>query len=116
MKKWIVIIGLMLALLIGGYVVVFKLIVPKTAEAFMPVKWQNIPIGQKKIAVSEYLGIPVRKNGNTYQWEQKINDRKRYVLDVTYNDTIAIRYSVFYEVKMFGFMQRSEISSATLEQ
>ncbi len=114
MKKWIVIIGLMLALLIGGYVVVFKLIVPKTAAAFMPVKWQNVPLGQKKSVVGEYLGIPVRKNGNSYQWEQKINDRKRYVLDVTYNDTIAIGYDVAYEVKILGWIQRSEIKSDSL--
>lgn len=115
MKKWIIIFGLMLALLIGGYITVFKLIVPKTAAAFMPVKWQNVPIGQKKNAVSEYLGLPVRKKGNSYQWEQKINDRKRYVLDVSYNDTIAISYDVGYEVEMFGFTQRSEINSDTLK-
>jgi hypothetical protein len=114
MKKWLIIIGLLLALFIGGYVVVFKLIVPKTAAAFMPVKWQHIPIGQKRVTVHEYLGIPLRKKGNTYQWEQKINDRKRYVLDVTYNDTIAVKYFVAYEVQILGFMQRSEISYDTL--
>src|SRR5688572_12028447 len=114
MKKWIIIIGLMMALLIGGYVVVFKLIVPKTAAAFMPVKWQHIPLGQKKTVMHEYLGTPLRKAGNIYQWEQKIDNRKRYVLDVTYNDTIAIKYFVAYEVKVLGFIQRSEIKSDSI--
>lgn len=116
MKKWLIIIGLLLALFIGGYVAVFKLIVPKTAAAFMPVKWQNIPIGQKRNAVHEYLGAPSVRDSNKDQWQQKINDMKRYVLDVTYSkDSVAINYNVVYEVEMFGLIQRNKISSDTLK-
>jgi hypothetical protein len=115
MKKWFIIIGVLSALFVGGYFAVFKTIVPKAASAFMPVKWQNIPIGQKRNAVHEYLGAPSIRDSNKDQWQQKINDLKRYVLEVTYNkDSVAINYDVAYEVEMFGIIQRSEISSDTL--
>ncbi len=116
MRKWLIIIGLLLALFIGGYLVMFKTVMPKVAVAFIPVKWKNIPIGEKRNIVHKYLGAPSVPNINKDQWQQKINDMKQYVLDVTYNkDSIAVYYNVAYEVEMLGVIQRSDISSDTLK-
>jgi hypothetical protein len=117
MKKWLIIIAVLLVILIGAYLAIFKMAVPKAAEAFIPLKWQNIPLGQSKTVVHHYLGEPdTVVNGKEY-WEQHLNSAKKYVLDVEYlKDTISGSYRVNYEVEILGFNQATEVKSDTLKR
>lgn len=104
MKKWLIIIGLLLLLFTAGFVVMLKVIMPKAAIAFVPVKWQNIPLGEKRIVLHEYLDKPLSVAKNTDHWEEKLGERKKYTLDIGYGpDSIAKNYSILYKIKLLGF-------------
>ena len=112
MKKWMVVAGLLAVLLVAGYFAIFKATVPSVAKAFTPLKWENIPIGEKRILVHEYLGLPDSVMPEKDLWFSPINDMKRYVLDITYQeDSIARDYSITYEVDLFGLKHESEVAS-----
>jgi hypothetical protein len=116
MRKWLIIIGLLLLLFVAGYFAVFKFMVPKVAASFMPVKWQNIPLGQKRTVLLEYLGTPDSSISNNDHWQQKINEMKKYVLDVKYNeDSVAVVYNINYEVDLLGFVQRTQVLADSLK-
>jgi hypothetical protein len=115
MKKWIIIIGLMLALLIGGYVVVFKLIVPKTAAAFIPVKWKNIPLGEKRVIVHEYLGKPASRGIGRDRWFHRLSDHKWYGLFLQYDTNMtAKKYRITYTVSWWKDSKTIEVMSDSI--
>jgi hypothetical protein len=116
MKQWLIIIGLLLLLLAGGYFAAMKMTLPKAARAFIPVKWQNVPLGQSKRIVHEYLGEPDTViNGKEY-WRQQLNSMKQYVLGVTYSgDTMSAGYRVVYEVEIMGMKQVMDVQADTLK-
>jgi len=81
-----------IVVLIGiAYWFVFELMIPFAAKANIPYRWQNIPLGQKRIVVHEYLGSP-RINGAQLkgdQWSKDIKANKIFI-NVGYNsDTVA---------------------------
>jgi hypothetical protein len=115
MKKWLIITGLLLLLLVTGFLVITKTIMPKAAKTFVPVKWQNIPLGQKRIVVHQYLGEPDSVFNNIDLWKHKLNNAKQYQLSIAYDgDTTAVKYDIIYEVKLFGFSNTTEVSSDSL--
>jgi hypothetical protein len=116
MKQLLIIIGLLLLLFIGGYIAVIKVTMPKAARAFIPVKWQNVPLGQNKKVMHEYLGEPDTViNGREY-WEQHLSSMKKYVLDVAYRgDTASASYRVIYEVEIMGMKQVTDVQADTLQ-
>ena len=117
MKKWLIALLVISGILAGGYLLVFKLVVPKSAAVFVPLSWQRIPFGEKRGLVHEYLGKPERTlPGGTERWVQVLTDRKRYLLDIGYGaDSIATRYRLSYEVDLLGFSHRSIILEDSLE-
>jgi hypothetical protein len=115
MKKWLIIIGLLLLLLMGGFFVFTSWIMPKAAVTFLPAKWQNIPLGQKRITLHEYLDQPDSVSYSTDLWRHKLNNTKQYILNVGYGaDSTAINYNITYEVKVFGFINSTEVRSDSL--
>jgi hypothetical protein len=115
MRAWVVIIGLLSLLLIGGFLIAVKVVMPKAALTFLPGKWQNIPLGQKRMVVFGYLDKPDSTNGNNDTWYYKLNESKLYHLLVSYNtDTIAAKYSITYEVKFLGFSNSTELRTDSL--
>ena len=115
MKQWLIIAGLLLVLLAGGYLVFSKLIMPKAAEAFIPAKWRNIPLGQKRTVVYEYLGEPVKKGQVTDGWDQHINKSKKYVLLITFGqDSTAKKYGIHYEVEALGYTNVTNLSADSI--
>lgn len=115
MKKWLIIIGLLLLLLVCGFLVITRTIMPKAAKTFVPVKWQNIPLGQKRIVVHEYLGEPDSMLHNKDLWKHKLNNNKQYQLTIGYNaDSIARHYLIVYEVELLGISNTTEVSSDSL--
>lgn len=116
MKQWLIIIILLLLLFTGGYFFLFRMVAPKAARAFIPVKWQNIPLGEKKAIVHEYLGEPDTVIAGKEHWEQKLSSIKKYMLDVEYRgDTIALSYQVTYQAEVLGFKQSTDVYSDTLK-
>lgn len=114
MKQWLVIVGLLLMLLVAGFFVATNMIMPKAATAFVPVKWQNIPLGQNRNIVWEYLGSPDSTSGATDWWQHRLNDSKKYWLTVYYHDTVAKRYSIEYTVRLLGFHTCTEIRADSI--
>jgi hypothetical protein len=115
MRAWLIIIGLLMLLLIGGFLVVTRVVMPKAAVTFLPAKWQNIPLGQKRLVVYQYLGKPDSIAGNNDLWYNKLNESKQYDLLVSYNaDSIAAKYSVTYKVNFLGFRNSTEVRTDSL--
>ena len=112
MKKWMIITVLLLALLAGGFLTMFKVIMPRSATMLVPAKWRNIPLGQNRTIVHKYLGQPLAGNVAEDNWENKLNNNKRYVLTVRYNaDTIAGSYHIVYEVKLLGLTDITKVAA-----
>jgi hypothetical protein len=116
MKKWLIIIVLLLLLLLGGFFFFVKTIAPKAAVVFIPIKWQNIPVGESKTVVLNYLGEPDTVIAATDHWEHKLNANKKYLLDIMYSgDTLCVSYKLTYNLNIFGFQQSTVIRSDTLK-
>ncbi|HEX6916297.1 MAG TPA: hypothetical protein VF145_13700 [Chitinophagaceae bacterium] len=101
MRKLFVAILLLLLLAAGSFMIV-RLVVSKGAPAFMPVKWQLVPLGEKPAVVYHYLGAPLSRNGRTSHWEARLHRRKKYTLDVRFNDSVAVYYRVRYMARFAG--------------
>lgn len=115
MKSWLVITGLLLLLLVAGFFTVTKLIMPQTAVAFLPAKWQNIPLGQKRNVVQHYLGEPIVISPGKDEWRQQLNESKRYVLSIQYSpDSIARRYDIVYQFKLLFFSDAVKVKSDSI--
>jgi hypothetical protein len=101
MKKWFLIILVVLLILAGMYAFIFEWAVPKTASLGVPGKWNMLPLRQSKIIVHDYLGEPATQNisAGYDAWAAGSKSRK-YVLKVYYvSDTIAAGYSIHYQFK-----------------
>lgn len=115
MKKWLIIIGLLLLLLIGGFLSVIKLVMPKAAITFVPVKWQNIPLGEKRTVTYEYLGEPLLSESNKDTWEHRLNNSKKYILNIEYNADSAVKfYRIVYAINVFGFTDTTIVNSDSI--
>ncbi len=90
-------------ILIGlAYYFFFEIAVPFVAQTNIPIKWNNIPLGQNRIAVHEYLGKPRIEYWDIKgdEWTKKAK-RNTIFLNIGYNnDTIATRYRI-------GFIYRN---------
>lgn len=108
---------MLVALMAGIYVAVFRVLVPKSAAAFMPVHWRNIPLGETRKTVHSYLGSPAAKSGSADQWVHRLTDHKRYVLKIKYDaNGRASYYKLDYEVLYGGFRQSARISTDSVSQ
>lgn len=116
MRNWLIIIGLLVLLLALGFFVFTSWILPKAAVKFVPVKWQNIPLGQKRITVHEYLDQPNGVSDSVETWQHELTSSKKYVLKIGYRqDSIAIKYRISYEVTFFGFANTTEVISDSIQ-
>lgn len=104
-----------LLLLSAGYVLVFELIVPKASIIFAPAKWQNIPLGEKRQIIYDYIGMPGQqaKDGDT--WEAHLKKNKKYILHISYKgDSTAVSCKLSYAVKLFWIEKITLIKSDSL--
>jgi len=112
----LLIILLVLVVFIGGVVFLFtRLAEPKAAEAFTPLKWQQIALGQTKTALYDYLGTPqqVQTAGDT--WTSTVNDAKKYVLTTRYRgDTLLIGYTITFHATAFGMERITHVKTDSL--
>lgn len=84
------------AILVGLWFLYFETVVPYVAKANIPYRWQNIPLGQKRFVVHEYIGEPGIDAWNVKgdEWTKNVK-ANRVFLNIRYNsDTIAIRYRI----------------------
>ena len=95
---------------IGGYLLIFELVVPKIATLTIPRKWNRIPLGQPKNTVHAFLSEP-NSSLNLIDpfvdyWAGGSKD-KMYFLQIKYNlDTIATGYSIHYQLTN-GFVSKN---------
>jgi hypothetical protein len=116
MNKWLIAVIVIVITLVVGYLAIFQWVVPNAARAFIPSRWQNVPLGEKKSMVHEYLGAPVNIHNGREHWEQRIGPAKKYLLDVEYRvDTLSAGYEVRYAVKILGFTHLSLVKSGYLK-
>jgi hypothetical protein len=97
-KKLVVRVLAIIAIMVSLWLIYFEAIVPFAAKMNIPYRWQHIPLGQKRMAVHEFLGSPI-SNSNSWdikgdEWSKRSN--KNFVfLNVGYNaDTVARRYRI----------------------
>lgn len=110
MRKWLIILLILMAVLSMGYYAMVKIVLPGAASAFVPVKWQNIPLGQQHRVFEQYLGVPDQRTGQNMQWISSLSANKRYLLNVEYAaDGIAKEYSIVYETYFLGFRRHYPI-------
>ena len=111
MKKNFLILLASLLFLFIMYSFVFNFAVPKSASFFLPVKWQHIPLGEKKMVVHAYLGKPIKESISEDDFEIKAGNNN-YVLQVAYDkDTIAENYAIFYFYKSWFINKRYTIKT-----
>jgi hypothetical protein len=115
MRKILAVAIFVCSLTIIGYLVIFKIVVPRAASAFIPTRWQNVPLGQPKTVMHHYLGDPdTTINGKEY-WEHEVTASKKYVLDVAYRyDSVSASYRVNYKIEWLGLEKLTELKSGTL--
>ncbi len=109
-KKLIIRSLIVTTILVGLWLIYFEAIVPFAAKANIPYRWQNIPLGQKRNIVHDYLGAPSINKWNIKgdEWNQRKN-KNRIFLNVTYNpDTTAKRYRIGF-VYNYWFGKRTYI-------
>jgi hypothetical protein len=115
MKNWVIIVLFLFLFLLGGFFFFIKTIAPRAAAVFIPIKWQNIPLGESKTVVHNYLGEPDTVIAANDHWEHKLNANKKYLLDIMYSgDTLCVSYKLTYNLNIVGFQQSTVIRSDTL--
>lgn len=114
MRTSLIIAGLLLLLLFAGYYIFTKTAEPSAIELFMPAKLHTIPIGENRTVVYDYLGTPQQTRGNEAKWIFPLNDNKRYVLAGFFRDSILAKYTLTYEVDLFGYTRERLLKADTL--
>lgn len=104
-KKLIIRSFIIIAILVGLWLLYFEAIVPFAAKANIPYRWQNIPLGQKRAVFHEYLGEPAIGMWDVKgdEWSKRTN-RNSVFLNVGYSsDTVAKHYRIgFVYTHWFG--------------
>lgn len=109
-KKLVVRVLAIVAILVSMWLIYFEAIVPFAAKANIPYRWQNIPLGQKRTVVHQYLGKPMIDAWDVKgdEWNQRKNKNSIF-LNITYNpDTTAKRYRIGF-VYNYWFGKRTYI-------
>lgn len=107
-KKLVVRVIAIIAVLACMWLIYFEAIVPFAAKVNIPYRWQNIPLGQKRMVVHEYLGKPLAEGVKGDEWNQRKNKNSIF-LNISYNsDTTAKRYRIGF-VYNYWFGKRTYI-------
>lgn len=83
-------------------------IIPKTAALNLPYRWNQVPLGQKRLMVERVLGKSAHGDSAFMKGEEWVAYRTNgmYVLTVNYNqDTLATAYDISFLYK-FGFLEK----------
>ncbi|HWB27811.1 MAG TPA: hypothetical protein VG738_20200 [Chitinophagaceae bacterium] len=90
------------ALIFG--LIIFVLI-PRAAAITLPYRWGNIPVGQPKAVVHQYLGNPASSIPGTDTWRAS-RESGEYELDLTYGtDSLAASYKLYFNYHL-GFFHK----------
>ncbi len=84
--------------------------IPKAAALTIPHRWNNIPVGQKRSTLYQYLGKPINADTNFIlkydEWEAR-RENGEYVLTVFYNnDTASNSYALIFNYHA-GFFHKA---------
>lgn len=99
MKRRIKPVLAILAFLALVYYFFYEIALPYAAKANIPARWHNIPLGQKRMIVHEYLGLP--SVGHSWDvkadfWFRKVKKNSLH-LEIRYNmDTAAAGYKIMF--------------------
>ncbi len=112
MKRKLKIVLIIVFLLAVSYYFTFELAIPFAAGTSIPPRWNNVPLGQKRSIVHEYLGDPVGGPQNSSwdikgdQWRQNVKENTVF-LNISYDtDSTAKRYRI-------GFVYRTWFGERT---
>jgi len=79
-------------------------IIPRTAALTLPYRWGNIPLGQPRTLLRQYLGKPADTlTQNMDAWVAK-RENGEYLLNVTYNsDSSSTGYMLYFNYHLSFF-------------
>lgn len=102
-RKWMIGLCLTAILFFGIYLLLFNLVVPKTAYLTLPTKWWRIPLGQPRSIVHDYLGEPIARQNQAdstlEEWVSGSKGKKYRLRLYYYTDTAVVNYSIHYHYK-----------------
>lgn len=94
-SRWLIAFLFLAAFITAAYLLSFDFLVPRTAGFGVPKRWRNIPLGQTRESVHEYLGTPTGERAASELWNAGTNT-KQYQLIVYFPDSVATGYSIRY--------------------
>lgn len=107
--------SLVIALLVLLAFAIF-VIVPEAVSITLPYRWDNIPVGQKRFVLHQYLGEPAKSTSslaekNNEEWIAK-RENGEYVLTVFYNpkDSVATNYKLVFDYHLWFFHKQYDLS------
>ena len=103
---------LLIALLILFAFAVF-VIIPRAVALTLPYRWDNIPVGQKRFVVHQYLGEPIKNNSSdtSEEWIAK-RENGDYKLTVFYNpkNSVASHYKLVFDYHLSFFHKQYNLT------
>lgn len=119
MKKWIPWIIILFVLVAGMYSFAYFFVLPKSAQALVPLQWQTRILKQKRTGLYYYLGKPIdtAMKNKSDNWVIR-NGNFIYSLSVNYSsiDTTVQKYSISYEFKNSLFYRSGIIVADSTEE
>ena len=92
-------------------------IVPEAVSITLPYRWDNIPVGQKRFVVHQYLGEPAKSSSslaekNNEEWIVK-RENGEYVLTIYYDakDSVATDYNLVFDYRLWFFHKQYDLSA-----
>lgn len=110
-KKGIGILILIMLLMAGFKLLIFDLVIPKTANLTTPPKWRMMPLRQNREVLLDYFGNPAKSQERVDEWSGG-RKGKIYQLRVYYSaDSIAVAYAIRYRYRNFLFAREYVLDS-----
>jgi hypothetical protein len=110
-KKGTGILILLMLLMVGFKLLIFDLVIPKTANLTTPPKWRMMPLRQNREILLDYFGNPEKSQERVDEW---LAGRKGKIhqLRVYYSaDSIAVAYAIRYRYRNFLFAKEYVLDS-----
>lgn len=102
---------LIMLLMVGFKLLIFDLVIPKTANLTTPPKWRMMPLRQNREVVLDYFGNPEKSQPRQDQWTGG-RKGKLHQLRVYYSaDSIAVAYAIRYRYSNFLFAKEYVLDS-----
>lgn len=110
-KKGSGILILIMLLIVGFKLLIFDLVIPKTANLTTPPRWRMMPLRQNREVVLDYFGNPAKSQERVDEWSAG-RKGKLHQLRVYYSaDSIAVAYAIRYRYSNFLFAKEYVLDS-----